>query len=165
MTDDTKSGMAKMPLGDTLPRVQRMLLSLDTFIRDDEKEVLNHHSKFITKDKELKRSAAQIQSLNASLASLQEENTTLQRKIKSLEEAKKTFETKLENLNKQVAELMKEVESLNKSVKYAEQDVVDELFDADHNIQEQIKVLAPDLDTSSISAFKKVIDGKMIEIL
>ncbi|QHO41619.1 uncharacterized protein DS421_5g147300 [Arachis hypogaea] len=60
MIDEIKSGMAKLPLKETLPHVQRMLLRSAIYIRDAEKEVVNFHSKYLGQEKELKKAKAQV---------------------------------------------------------------------------------------------------------
>ncbi|XLS59044.1 hypothetical protein HN51_008799, partial [Arachis hypogaea] len=50
--------------------------------------------------------------------------------------------------------------TLAKTAENAEQAAIDAIFDAEKNILNQIKLLAPELDISSVSAFKKVMDGQ-----
>ncbi|KAL4316582.1 hypothetical protein AHAS_Ahas15G0299500 [Arachis hypogaea] len=47
---DTKLGLAKISLQDTLPRVQRILLQSTTYVRDAEMEIINLHAEFVVKD-------------------------------------------------------------------------------------------------------------------
>ncbi|QHO43155.1 uncharacterized protein [Arachis hypogaea] len=158
LTEETKSKLVEMPVEDTLPRIQKMLLRSAAFVRDVEKEILSFRSKIASKEKELHTSATQIQILNTTLASLQEDNRKLQESIKSLEEDKKTSE-------KKVVEIEKNNSTLAKTAENAEQAAIDAIFDAEKNILNQIKLLAPELDISSVSAFKKVMDGQVVNIM
>ncbi|QHN96136.1 uncharacterized protein DS421_18g615800 [Arachis hypogaea] len=60
---------------------------------------------------------------------------------------------------------MMEIETLIQSVKRVEQAGVDGLFDVEVNMHEQLKLIAPDLDVSLISVFKKVVNGEMVDIM
>ncbi|QHO13364.1 uncharacterized protein LOC107642100 isoform X3 [Arachis ipaensis] len=153
-----------MPVEDTLPRIQKILLRSAAFVRDVEKEIPSFRSKIASKEKELQTSAIQIQILNATLASLQEDNRKLRESVKSLEEDKKTSVSRVKDSMKKVVEMEKNNSTLAKTVENAERAAIDGIFDAEKNIFNQIKLLAPELDISSVSAFKKVMDGQVVDI-
>ncbi|KAL4307044.1 hypothetical protein AHAS_Ahas16G0238900 [Arachis hypogaea] len=78
MNEETKLVLAKMPLENTLPRVQRMLLHLVTCVHDAEIEIGNLHSYFLSKDK----------------------LTSFEAEVKTLKEAKVAFDLRGKNLKK-----------------------------------------------------------------
>ncbi|KAL4316822.1 hypothetical protein AHAS_Ahas15G0323500 [Arachis hypogaea] len=164
LTEETKSKLVEMPVEDTLPRIQKILLRSAAFVRDVEKEIPSFRSKIASKEKELQTSAIQIQILNATLASLQEDNRKLRESVKSLEEDKKTSVSRVKDSMKKVVEMEKNNSTLAKTVENAERAAIDGIFDAEKNIFNQIKLLAPELDISSVSAFKKVMDGQVVDI-
>ncbi|XP_052117476.1 uncharacterized protein LOC110281311 isoform X3 [Arachis duranensis] len=53
LTEATKSKSVEMPVEDTLPRIQKMLLRSAAFVRDVEKEIPSFRSKIASKEKEL----------------------------------------------------------------------------------------------------------------
>ncbi|QHO33844.1 uncharacterized protein DS421_9g261840 [Arachis hypogaea] len=135
------------------------------FVRDVEKEIPSFRSKIASKEKELQTSATQIQILNTTLASLQEDNRKLQESIKSLGEDKKTSASQVKDLMIKVVEIEKNNSTLAKTAENAERAAIDGIFDAEKNILNQIKLLALELDISSVSAFKKVMDGQVVNIM
>ncbi|QHO41133.1 uncharacterized protein DS421_5g143070 [Arachis hypogaea] len=144
---------------------ERMLLHSTAYVRDVKVEISNLRVEFATKDKEITNTNSQVKILNASLAVLQEEQTTLRGEVTNLKEAKSSLDLKVEHLKKQISKLMTQIEILDTSVKRAERVAMDGVFDAEQNILDQIRLLAPDLDVSTVNAFKKMVDGKIVEIL
>ncbi|KAL4321800.1 hypothetical protein AHAS_Ahas14G0146700 [Arachis hypogaea] len=69
--EDTRAVFAKMPLEDTLPRFQMMLLRSATYVRDVEVEILSLRSEFLSKDKMIAVANTQIQKLSTSITDLQ----------------------------------------------------------------------------------------------
>ncbi|XLT06267.1 hypothetical protein HN51_045016 [Arachis hypogaea] len=165
MDEDTKAVLAKMPLEDTLPRVQRMFLCSTTYVRDIDVEISILRSKLLSKDKMIAEKNIQIQKLNNSVTDLQGKQTSLENEVKSLKEAKVASDSRERALKKQVFELTKKIKELNLSVRKAEQTAVDGIFYAEKNILDQIKLKAPDLDISEVVVFKKVVDRKVVSIL
>ncbi|KAL4337533.1 hypothetical protein AHAS_Ahas12G0119700 [Arachis hypogaea] len=131
LNENTKLGLAKMPLEDTLPRVQRILLRSATY----------------------------------SLPFKRKKQTSLENEVRSLKKAQASSNLRAENLKKQVSELIRKIEKLELLVKKAECDVVDRVFNAEWNILDQIRLIAPDLDVSEVDAFKKIVVGKVVSIL
>ncbi|XP_015939032.1 uncharacterized protein LOC107464666 isoform X4 [Arachis duranensis] len=120
LIEATKSKSVEMPVEDTLPRIQKMLLGSVAFVRDVEKEIPSFRSKIASKEKELQTSATQIQILNTTLASLQEDNRKLQESIKYLREDKKTSASQVKDLMIKVVEIEKNNSTLAKTAENAE---------------------------------------------
>ncbi|QHO11260.1 uncharacterized protein DS421_15g496590 [Arachis hypogaea] len=165
LTEKTKSGLAKLPLEETLPQVQRMLLRSATYIRDVEKEISIFRSEVLEQEKDLKEARLEVENLNRSVKTLREEKQSIEAKFKTLEEAKATSVIKKEKYKKQISELMQRVDELSLSVRKIEQAVVDVAFDIEKNMLDQIKLIAPDLDASNVGVFKKVVDRKIVDII
>ncbi|KAL4287015.1 hypothetical protein AHAS_Ahas19G0143900 [Arachis hypogaea] len=142
-----------------------MLLQSLTYIRDVDMEISNLHSEFMAKDKETDKVNSQVKNLNASLAALQEEQTTFQVEVTNLKEAKSSSDMKVENLKKHVFKLITQIETLDTSFKRAKRAAMDRVFDVEQNILDQIRLLSPDLDVFEVSSFKKVVDVKIVENL
>ncbi|KAL4343996.1 hypothetical protein AHAS_Ahas11G0134200 [Arachis hypogaea] len=66
---------------------------------------------------------------------------------------------------KEVAEKEKNNSTLAKTAENVERAASDVIFYAEKNIFNQIKLLAPELDIFSVSAFKKVVDGQVVDIM
>ncbi|QHO19621.1 uncharacterized protein DS421_11g330580 [Arachis hypogaea] len=93
------------------------------------------------------------------------DNKKLQESIKSLEEDKNTSASQVKDLMKEVAEKEKNNSTLAKTAENVERAASDVIFYAEKNIFNQIKLLAPELDIFSVSAFKKVVDGQVVDIM
>ncbi|KAL4287588.1 hypothetical protein AHAS_Ahas19G0201200 [Arachis hypogaea] len=115
-----------------------MIICSTAFVRDVKMEIPNIHTTVMAKEKEVEN-YSQIQSLNAILVSLQEGTKALQSKEK--------------------------INTLSKIVMDAERATVYGVFDAERNMVDQIKPLSPELDTSSMNAFKKGIDNQVVDIM
>ncbi|KAL4313726.1 hypothetical protein AHAS_Ahas15G0013900 [Arachis hypogaea] len=70
MSEETKLVLAKIPLEDTLPRVQQMLLHSATYVCDAEIKIANLRSNFLSKDKAIIDANSQIQKLSSIVATL-----------------------------------------------------------------------------------------------
>ncbi|MED6145388.1 hypothetical protein PIB30_024747 [Stylosanthes scabra] len=93
-----------------------------------------------------------------------EENEKLKRDAKSASEKREAAEKQVSELQGKLKEFEEQRLSLAKFVADAEKAAVDGVAQTEKNIKDQCALIAPDIDFSGVSAYKKVVNGEVIEL-
>ncbi|MED6118793.1 hypothetical protein PIB30_005929 [Stylosanthes scabra] len=142
MTEETEEKASEFAV-EELARIQKMLLRSVVLSYNVGREIPKFRSTIAAKDKVVHESAVKIKNLNATLATLQEENEKLKLDVKSASEKREAAE--------------------KQSVADAEKAAVDGVAQTEKNIKDQCALIAPDIDFSGVSTYKKVVNGEVIE--
>ncbi|MED6173980.1 hypothetical protein PIB30_064686 [Stylosanthes scabra] len=148
---------------DELARIQKMLLRSVDLSYDVGREIPKFRSTIAAKDKVVHESAVKIKNLNATLATLQEENEKLKLDVKLASEKREAAEKQVSESQGKLKESEEQRLSLAMSVADAKKAAVDGVPQTEKNIKDQCALIAPDIDFSGVSAYKKVVNDEVIE--
>ncbi|MED6130967.1 hypothetical protein PIB30_005621 [Stylosanthes scabra] len=163
MTEETEEKASEFAVEDELTRIQKMLLRSVVLSYDVGREIPKFRSTIAAKYKAVHESAVKIKNLNATLATLQEFHEKLNRDAKSASEKREAVEKHVSELKGKLKESEEHRLSLAKSVVDAEKAAVAGVAETETNIKDQCALIAPDIDFSGVSAYKKVVNGEVIE--
>ncbi|MED6179159.1 hypothetical protein PIB30_114542, partial [Stylosanthes scabra] len=104
MIEETKEKASEFAVEDELTRIQKMLLRSVVLSYDVGREIPKFRSTIAAKDKAMHESAVKIKNLNATLATLQEENEKLKRDAKSASEKREAAEKQVSELQGKLKE-------------------------------------------------------------
>ncbi|MED6111276.1 hypothetical protein PIB30_051046 [Stylosanthes scabra] len=150
MTSETEKGLVDLEADDRLMRVQRMLLRVIVYCRD------------------VQRENAEVPRLPTLLSKKEESNKSLGSRVtdlefedekRALEEGKRATEKKVTELLASLKKAQEDLASMEKMKEEAETLAMNGVSEIEENVVEQVRLLAPGVDFSKVSAYNNVVDG------
>ncbi|MED6193935.1 hypothetical protein PIB30_023773 [Stylosanthes scabra] len=168
LTSSTMEALEKVPTDENISSMQQMLLQSAVLCRDMERkfsDLPKLKMKLAAKDKEIYfLSVKNIElynktiELSSQVLKLVEEKKSLCSELQTSEKKAFDFKRSLEISRDEISILKANYEKLGKMV-------VKGVTDAEKNMKQQIRLLAPELDISKVGAHRHVVNGQIVDEL
>ncbi|MED6126097.1 hypothetical protein PIB30_075068 [Stylosanthes scabra] len=168
MTQEAEEALEGIEAVDSTIRIQRMLLRVVVHCRDFQRKVAGIpkvQNMLSKKENHIKTLGSRVTDLEAEVKFRGAEVLRLEGVEKTLDEKVKAAEKKAIELQASLKKAQEDLASMEKAKVETEMFALTAVADIEKTILEQVSLLAPGTDFSKVSAYNKVANGQIVDVL